>query len=212
MEPISLTILFKGSGMLLSLLAGIIAIRYGYNLYKDGAGLGKDKLAFEWGGLNFTAHSVGSVVMSTAFLWGVIAISLSPSYTDGDISVYSKIISANVLDDFYFVSESVEKPEKIIDDSEALKEIFVRVAHSNVSGSSNKISINSKGEPVRLSLDTTSYLRSEDGQYYITANAETDTEIVRVAFVPTVNALKQIVFKPEGFSKVIQKNKDISNE
>lgn len=74
MDPITLTVVFKGLGMLLVITGGIWIARYGFHLYKDGAGHGRDQAAFEFGELKIKAHSVGSVVMSTAFLWAFAGV------------------------------------------------------------------------------------------------------------------------------------------
>lgn len=210
MEPITLTILFKGIGMLLSIFAGLMTIRYGFHLYKDGAGSGKDHLAFELGNIKFTAHSVGSVVMSTAFLWGFIAMSMSPNYTDGTITVDSSLVS--VIEDFHLVSEPVDMPDKIISSPDALKGIFVTTALSGANDFESRRWGYFKEGVAKISYDTTSYLKSENGQYYITANMETDTEVARMAFIPTVNEDNQIVFRFEGVSKAIPKIEESLNK
>ena len=49
MDPITLTIAFKGIGMLAAIGGGIWVARYGFHLYKDGTGSNRDRAAFEIG-------------------------------------------------------------------------------------------------------------------------------------------------------------------
>jgi hypothetical protein len=38
MDPVTLTVAFKGIGALLAIVFGFLIARYGFHLYKDGAG------------------------------------------------------------------------------------------------------------------------------------------------------------------------------
>src|SRR5262249_32476908 len=59
--------------------------------FKNGAGQGREAIAFQAGHVRVKANSVGSVVMGTAFMWAVVAGWLSPNMDKkGDtIKVYS---------------------------------------------------------------------------------------------------------------------------
>lgn len=91
MNPISLVIIFKGIGMLTVIIGGIGIARYGFHLYKDGAGMGKDQAAFELGKIKVKASSAGSIIMSTAFLWAFAGVLLSPNLEKKgeEIKIYS---------------------------------------------------------------------------------------------------------------------------
>ena len=91
MDPITTTIVFKGLGMFVALIGGIVVARYGYSLFKDGAGHGREQIGFKMGKVEAKAQSVGSVCMASAFMWGVIAVQLAPSFAkDGNaVKVYS---------------------------------------------------------------------------------------------------------------------------
>jgi hypothetical protein len=79
MDPVVVAVFFKGTGTLLAMVFGFLIARYGYLLFRDGAGHGRDRVAIELGSLRLRAHSVGAIVMSTAFLWAWAGVSLSPS-------------------------------------------------------------------------------------------------------------------------------------
>ena len=79
MDPVTLTVLFKGIGLILALLLGFGIAYLGFLLYRDGAGLGRDKVAFEVGSVKVKAYSVGSVVMATAFMWAWLGVFISPN-------------------------------------------------------------------------------------------------------------------------------------
>ena len=129
MDPITLTVAFKGLGMLLVIAGGIWIARYGYHLYKDGAGNGRDQAAFELGKLKMKAHSVGSVVMSTAFLWAFAGVLLSPNMEKkgDDIRIYSMSTPAGELEALALTTKSVA-PLSLKLDSEKLKALLGEAA------------------------------------------------------------------------------------
>jgi hypothetical protein len=79
MKPEILIIIFKGVGMVMAFIGGIIIANYGYRLFKNGAGHKRDLIVFEYQSFKLTAHSVGSIVMASAFLWAWAGVLLSPN-------------------------------------------------------------------------------------------------------------------------------------
>lgn len=137
MDPILLTVLFKGTGMTLAILGGIVIAWYGYRLYKDGAGHGRDQIGFELGKIKAKANTVGSVVMSTAFMWAALGWMLSPNMEKkGDtIRVYSMTTPAGDLKALALSTKSPANPSEK-SDPEKLKVLFSEAIANTRKGSS----------------------------------------------------------------------------
>lgn len=136
MDPIALTVMFKGIGMILAIGGGIWIARFGFQLYKDGAGLGRDKAAIEFGKIRITANSVGSVVMCTAFLWAYLGVLLSPKYEKkGDvIRVYSMATPAGEVEAPAIQTQSPASVAAILDLEQLTKLFNKKLAESNQGG------------------------------------------------------------------------------
>jgi len=80
MDPIILTIIVRAVAAFLLIVGGYLQIRYGYQLYKSPVGITPDSSAFEVGKIKLKPKSVGSVVMSTAFLWALCSVWVIPNY------------------------------------------------------------------------------------------------------------------------------------
>lgn len=201
MDPATLTIFFKGVGMFLAIGAGIATVRYGYHLYKDGAGHGKDKIAFELGNISITASSVGSVVMSTAVLWGVIAINLSPSYLQNQDSV--EVTSTQSIQNLKIpelISTPVLHPEQTLGNASELKSILAasHLAENETNWRVSGQHLTFGDATMRLSPDSSSYFRNEEGKAFVLVSLQRGDERARVVFSPTVNDFGQISFRPES--------------
>lgn len=121
MNEIALTVIFKGIGMLSAIVGGILIARWGVHLYKDGVGSNKDHAGFEVGPIRIKTKSVGSVVMSTAFLWAYAGVLLSPNI-DKDGEKY-QVTSINASDINFQSKELMVdvKSEKVQNDPKELK-------------------------------------------------------------------------------------------
>ncbi len=212
MDPITLTVLFKGIGMLIALVAGIFTVRYGYFLYQDGVGHRKDRAAFEVGNIKIGAHSVGSVVMSTAFLWGIVGIWLSPNITrnNNGTKVYSFELPDTKLDSIALTSGLLDTPEAVLKNSVMLRNVFQTTAFANPYELNGLVRIN--GEVAALQPSSVDYFTSEDGSILITALAQTDANATTLTYLPMINEQNQIVFEPEGISKTKENEDDSPNK
>lgn len=83
-----LIVFSKLLAILACVVAGILTARIGLKLFLNGAGLGPSKTVVEFGKVKFTSHSVGSLVMCSAVVWGYFATKFDPVYEkDGDGSI-----------------------------------------------------------------------------------------------------------------------------
>lgn len=187
MDPISITVIFKGIGMLTAIACGLWIARYGFHLYKDGAGTGRDQAAFEVGPVKLKAHSVGSVVMASAFLWAWAGVALSPNLDKkgDDIRVYSfntpdmRVSSLEVETDSR-IADSVLRndPGKLKD---LLKEALV---NSDISEARPIVELN--GKPATYDLHSIQALKSESGEVFLTTRVEGDGKAGTLAFEPKI--------------------------
>lgn len=198
MDPIILTVTFKGIGMLLAIIGGILIARYGFHLYKDGAGSGRDRAAFEVGPVKIKAHSVGSVVMATAFIWAWAGVVLSPnldkkgeewrvySFKTPEMSLKSLAVSAALI-----------KPDEAIKSKpEELKKLLgFALANSETLRAGKVVELN--GKPAVYDLQSIRALKSESGLYLVTMDIKTENKTATLAFEPKVQG-NRVVFVPTG--------------
>lgn len=193
MDPILLTVAFKGTAALLVIVCGFLVARYGFYLYRDGAGSGRDKAAFEAGPIKMKAQSVGSVVMGTAFLWAWAGVVISPNLDkkgeDWNISFTTPDMDLKAL----AVTTSLSVPEdEIKREPEKLKKLFeVALAQPKTNAKSIKLD----GKLAVYDTGTIRTYKSESGSYIITTNVKSEDKAATVAFEPVVQGAR-VTFVP----------------
>ena len=200
MNEIALTVLFKGIGMLSAIIGGIFIARWGYHLYKDGVGSNDDHAAFEVGPIKITTKSVGSVVMSTAFLWAYAGVLLSPNLDkDGD---NYKVYSSQVSDvNFNKVELMAELPnQEVRDNTQELKAIFANTL-LNAENTTTLITID--GEAAKITPNSIKLLTSDTGEVYFTTKATTNNKSATLAYEPKFNK-DTVIFTPAGIGNTIE--------
>lgn len=191
MDPISLTILTKAIGMLLLICFGGLALYYGFRLYADGKGSGKDSYALEAGPVKLKATSVGSVVMATACIWGLAGVWISPNLdkTGENFKVYSFDTPAGELTSRLIVANATGLD---LSDPERLKGLFQEAfAKSEASHPGDVVTL--AGVPaaiqsVEASLDTS-------GSYELSADVQAGQNEASLRFEPQVQGRK-VIFVP----------------
>jgi len=199
MDPIMLTVAFKGIGMLVAILGGILVAHYGFHLYKDGAGTGRDRAAFEVGPLKIKAHSVGSVVMASAFIWAWAGVALSPNLDKKgeEWRVYSFRVPGMSLESFAVAASLPKANEAIKGNPEELKKLFgVALANLDISKTGKVVELN--GKPAAYNLQSIRALKSETGHYLVTTEIKTDDKTATLAFEPKIQK-DRVVFVPTSF-------------
>jgi hypothetical protein len=193
MNPVSLALVIKGLGTLGLIIGGLMALRYGFHLYKDGIGTGKDQYALEVSGLKLKANSIGSVVMATAFAWAWAAVAMSPSLSQNgqNVQVYSfetpnGEVSSKVL--------AAHASADAASDPEELKHLF-RKAVAGVEKSSEQSVVSVKGQPASLNLKTLEASSSSAGGFEISAHAATSSQSALLVYKPQVSK-GRVVFIP----------------
>ncbi len=195
MDPISLTVAFKGLGMLLAIGGGIAIARYGFHLYKDGAGQGRDKAVIQFGTLKVTANSVGSIVMCTAFIWAYIGVLLSPKYekTGDTTRIYSTVTPAGNLEAIAIQTplpvSKTTKPK--VDEYKALFD--KAIAESNQGEAISYVSLGGKRAKVRPQNDLV--LQSKSGNIIFSTQVEAEGKSAELQYTATV-AKGSLVFVP----------------
>lgn len=198
MDPVMLIVVFKGIGMLTAIVGGILVARYGFHLYKDGAGSGRDRAAFEAGPLKIKAHSVGSVVMASAFMWAWAGVALSPNLDKKgeEVKVYSFKTPETSIKSLAVTASLVNPNEAIKSNPEELKKLFgFALANMETSKAGKVIELN--GKPAVYDLNSIRTLKSETGQYLVTTDIKTADHKATLAFEPKVQN-DRVVFVPTG--------------
>lgn len=207
MQPETLTIAFKGIGMVLTIFGGIAIGYYGFRLYKDGAGTGRDFAALEVGPVKLKARSVGSVVMATAFLWAWAGVALSPNFEKENerIHVYSFQAPDYKVDVEPVVSSVGTSDPTIERDPEQVKLIFQDAIRKQPAGQKGKLRLND--QPARYDLSSIEVEQTRYGNYLVTAKVENRSSWASLAFEAT-NLCGQLAFVPKGVEKSSSNDSD----
>lgn len=203
MDAITLTVVFKGLGMLLAIAGGIWIARYGYHLYKDGAGHGRDQAAFELGKIKIKAHSVGSIVMSTAFLWVFAGVLLSPNIEKrGDtIRIYSLSTPVGELEALALTAKS-PKSLSVMPDEEKLKVLLGEA----VTDTSRKVSLplaRLDGKPATIDTASIKTVPSETGDLQLWTTITSEGKTASLKYEALLNK-GNVTFVPAGLGPAEQ--------
>jgi len=211
MDPILLTVLFKGVGMLLAIAGGIIIGRYGFHLYRDGAGLGRDSAALTVGPVKIKANSVGSVVMATAFLWAWAGVMLSPNLDrKGDnIRIYSFKTSNGYYVQTQAVTAKMSKKTLLKKQNPAELKKLLEQAVVNVERTNAGAVVELDGKPASIDFSTVNILQNPAGEYLLSTTVKAGNEFTTIVFEPKIDN-QGITFTPSIINNDIKKN-DLSN-
>jgi len=198
MDPIVVTIIFKGIAMLAAIGGGILVARYGFHLYRDGAGSGRDLTAFEVGPVRLKAHSVGSVMAASAFLWAWAGVALSPNLDKKgeEWKVYSFQTPHSSLKSLAITVQVPKSSSNVGGDPEKLKKYFGDALAGSGSSKTQKV-IELNGRSASYDIKSIGILKSEAGQYLLTTNIKTMEKTATIAFEPIIKE-DRIVFVPAG--------------
>lgn len=200
MEPETLTIIFKGIGMVLALFGGIAIGYYGFRLYKDGAGTGRGSAAFEVGPVKVKAHSVGSVVMATAFLWAWAGVALSPNLEKENdrIHVYSFHAPVYKVEAESVVTTASASDWMIEKDPQKMMRVFREALRKRSPSKQYKLKLND--QPAHYDLNSIKVEQTNYGNYFVTAKVKNESSWASLSFEPT-NISGQLAFVPTGVEK-----------
>lgn len=204
MDPVTLTVIFKGAGMVLIILFGGLAVHYGFHLYRDGAGSGRDRYAIEIGPLKATANSVGSVVMATGFLWAWAAVTISPNLDKkGDeIRVYSFETPAGELTSRELVvrvpkhkvppdAQLKQPPSLPLNEVKGLLQNAVKAEEAK----QGKSVVYLAGKPATIDFGTLAATKGDRGNVQLTAAVKSDAKTEEISFDARVTDGK-LIFVP----------------
>lgn len=204
MDPVTITVIFKGFGMVLIILVGGLAVHYGFRLYRDGAGSGKDHYAIEVGPIKATANSVGSVVMATGFLWAWAAVAISPNLDKkGDeVRVYSfetpagELTSRELVAQIpkFSISHDVKDdnpPSLTLDEIKRLLQNAVKAEEAK----KGKSVVSLAGMPATIDFGTLAATKDNKGEVHLTADVKSATKTEEISFQARVNE-KKLIFVP----------------
>jgi hypothetical protein len=197
MDPILLTVVFKGAAMLLAIGGGMLIARYGFHLYKDGAGAGRDRIAFEVGPVKIQAYSVGSAAMATAFLWAWAGVSLSPNLDKkGDEWRIYSLSTPQLNFEGRALTATSPKPDSAVqNDPETLKSVF-----KDALTKGQKLEVGNfavlNGKPAEFDLQSIQTMKARSG-YLVSADVTTPDVAAAVSFEPII-AKGKLVFVPVG--------------
>ncbi|MFC5571587.1 hypothetical protein ACFPN1_16145 [Lysobacter yangpyeongensis] len=183
MDPVALTVIFKGVAMLGIILVGGLAVNYGFRLYRDGAGSGKDHYAVEIGPVKATAHSVGSVVMATGFLWAWAAVAISPNLDKrGDnIRVYSFDTPAGAITSPELVARVSKHNPPSLQNPEELKGLL-RNAWAAAETKQGGSIVSLAGMPASIDFGTLEAAKDPSGNVQLTAAVKAGAQTGEISF------------------------------
>ena len=201
MDPITLTVAFKGLGMLMVIAGGIWIARYGYHLYRDGAGHGRDQAAFEFGKLKIKAHSVGSVVMSTAFLWAFAGVLLSPNMErkGNDIRIYSMSTPTGELEALALTTKSAVPPS-LKSDPEKLKALLGEAASDTTRKGAPPLA-RLDGKPASIDMASIKAIPSNNGDLQLWTQITTGDKTASLRY-QAVLSKDTVTFVPAGSGQI----------
>ena len=206
LDPILLTLIINGCGMFLCIFAGILQARYGYKLYRDGAGQNPEMSHLDFRIFKIRTNSTGAVVMGLASVWVLAVIHLNPSIEKKgeDWRVFSMNIPNYTIEAKSVVVQAhyVKNYETL--NEEALTSLF-REAIQTSYGSKydlppEYILINSS--PVEYDVGTLT-ASGTIGEVSTLISIETQDDDLRVDFVPRMDG-DILVFEPTGIQKIIE--------
>lgn len=195
-DPILLTIIFKGVAMLLAIVGGVIVARYGFHLFKDGAGHGREHIAVEVGSLKVKAQSVGSVVMATAFLWVWAGVWLSPNLDKNGVRVYSFKTPEMKLESLAVSIPVNPYSQNFKMNSDELKKLLQSALTNKVAMKGDGL-VELNGRPAVFDLSSIRTLKSESGGYLVTTEVTAGEARATVAYKPKLKGRK-VLFVPAG--------------
>jgi hypothetical protein len=207
MELETLTVVFKGIGMILTISGGILIGYYGFRLYKNGVGAGRDHAVFEVGPVSIKAYSVGSVVMATAFLWAWAGVALSPNIEkDNDrIHVYSFHAANYKVETEPLLTKIPMSEWNVNKDPQQVALIFRDAIYKHPSGQRNKLELNDK--PARYDPNSIKVDQTQNGKYLITAKVESGSAWTSLGF-ETSNISGRLAFIPKCVKNAAYSNTD----
>ena len=200
MDPIILTVVFKGLGMILVIGGGIWIARYGYYLYKDGAGYGRDQVAFQIGEkLRINAHSVGSVVMSTAFLWAFAGVMLSPNMEKKgeEIRIYSQNTSEGELEALALTVKDARFESKLTKlEPEKLKLLLGKAVNNSLQKNSSVPLVRLDGKPGLINTSEIKVTTSEAGELFLSTPVTVAGKTAKLKYLAALAKDGSITFVP----------------
>lgn len=205
MDPVTLTVVLKGIGMLVALAGGILIASWGFRLYRDGAGAGRDRAGFELGSVKLKAHSVGSVVMSTAFLWAWAGVTLSPNLDKkGDaVRIYSMTTPSGEIEAVALTTKAPDA-QTAKTDPERLKQLYSRAATTAEKASSGSVA-QLDGKPASVDLGSVKAFPTAGGEYWLSTRVTTGDKTATLTYEPKSTG-GQLTFVPNWDSSLKSKN------
>lgn len=196
MSPELLVVAFKGLGMVFAIVGGLVIARYGFHLYRDGAGHGRDQAGFELGKLKIKAHTVGSVVMSTACLWAYVGVLLSPNMErNGDeIKIYSLGSPSGEIQAQALIAKS-SNPKGATADPEQLKALFAKAIANAGQQSPTSALAKIDGKLGAIDLSTLKAIPDTNGDPYLWAKISVNGKSTSLKYQAMVDK-GQVTFVP----------------
>ena len=186
--------------MLLFIIGGIMQIKYGYKLYKDGTGSQKEKAILEFWKVKIRVNSAGALLMGTAALWAWAAVSISPNLEKAgdDWKIYSLSTNNIEVTSPMFKSEVIGgTPENVIKSSDKLKELLAGAIKEARSADGKVKNISLNGKSAFINLKSLKTFETETGEFLVTAEVGSEARGARLSFRPEVKE-NSIVFVPYG--------------
>lgn len=205
MDPVILTIILRSVAAFLLIFGGYLQIRYGYKLYANEAGIQADESSFEVGNIKLRPRTVGSVVMSTAFLWAFCSLWAIPTYEK--TPEWQKVFSLRNPDIDLTIPVLLSK--KIGNLNKLKDELVVLQAYRNAienakSSKTEPISLKIDNKPVEIKLG--SYTTNKKGKEIeeIVQEIKTSKGNLSLKFKPEIKGRK-LIFVPEDV-KILNKS------
>jgi hypothetical protein len=203
MNPLVLSVLFKGIGMLLAILGGLMIAYYGYQIFRYGQSNKEESIVFALGKTKINARSSGAVIMATAFMWGWLGYLLKPNVEPSKaprVYLFS-------TPEFNFTSQPLPSGVRMQEHGnkispEQLRTLFHAAALNQKTTEKSKSILELDGKAAQIDAGTIRYLKSETGRYVLTTRVTTDDKSALVAYEPVLEN-GTILFIPAGVRKYL---------
>ncbi len=190
MEAIAI-IIVRGLGMVLLIAGGIACLHYGFRLYRRRTGSHSDLAEFEVGPVRISAHSVGSIVMATAFLWAWAGVTVCPSLEKRNgVTV--------VTSGFVWAPTDAPSASAVEQDPDRLQSLFRDAIKSQSGGQDGALQVD--GQPAQYDPASVKIRPTEPGKYAATVMAQSGSSSVELEFKPQMVG-GRLAFVPAAAAK-----------
>ena len=196
MNEATIALLIRGIACVALIGVGFYQLRLGFQSFKLRSELGPEKSSLHFGEFRISSNSVGAFVMGAAFLWGLAASSVLPSYTRGPNSEQVALLPTEVNFPAKSLTASIE-PHADGLNSQQVKDLFADAVQAAQASPEGAVRLN--GVPASFDIDSLKAYRSKNGTFILASDVSNESASATVTY--QVNAHDgKIEFRPAQVS------------